>query len=65
MANINESTGSHGHPPESKLIYDPVAAAKGWQAARDAFALQDEKMIKRYQEEIDSILIFVCEYLDL
>jgi hypothetical protein len=36
-----------------------TAAAETWPAVYENFVRRDEKMIKMYQEQIDSLLIFV------
>jgi hypothetical protein len=43
----------------SHVEYDPRAAKSDWTAIYNAYVRQDEKMIKAYQEAIDSTLIFV------
>lgn len=43
----------------SHVEYDARAANSDWTAIYNAYVRQDEKMIKGYQEAIDSTLIFV------
>jgi hypothetical protein len=44
---------------EPKLASVPEPAEDPWQVAFVEFKTRDEKMVKDYQEEIDTLLVFV------
>jgi hypothetical protein len=46
-------------PPESKSAGMAEPDKDPWRAAFDEFKIRDEKMVKDYQEEIDTLLVFV------
>jgi hypothetical protein len=45
--------------PESKPASMPEPAEDPWRVAFVEFKTRDEKMVKDYQEEIDTLLVFV------
>jgi hypothetical protein len=45
--------------PESKSASIAELDKDPWRAAFDEFKTRDEKMVKDYQEEIDTLLVFV------
>jgi hypothetical protein len=46
-------------PPESKSVGMAEPDKDPWRAAFVEFKTRDEKMVKDYQEEIDTLLVFV------
>jgi hypothetical protein len=46
-------------PPEFKSASMAEPDKDPWRAAFDEFKTRDEKMVKDYQEEIDTLLVFV------
>jgi hypothetical protein len=57
-------SGSHTYRmsqpvPEPNPPSPPESAEDPWRVAFDEFKKRDEKMVKDYQEEIDTLLVFV------
>jgi hypothetical protein len=46
-------------PPESKSASMAEPEKDPWRVAFEEFKTRDEKMVKDYQEEIDTLLVFV------